>query len=212
MGADTVLLMDQDSRAAPDMVAALLAGLAARRGDRPAAIGPAYAEPHRGAGAGLPPGEVSGRVADDVTEMPALIASGCLIPLAVFDAVGPFDAGLFIDHVDTEWCFRARAAGYRCFAARAARMDHRIGAGTLRVAGAVRTVHGPDRMYYQLRNLLLLARRPTTPRGWLWRRLARTAARSLVLTLAVPPRRARLRAVARGLRDGLRGRSGSYGS
>ena len=111
MGADAVLLMDQDSLPAPDMVAALRAGYVRRKASRPAAIGPGYDEPHRGTDAALPR-------EGDVPEMPALIASGSLIPLAVLDEVGPFDESLFIDFVDTDWCFRARHAGFRCFAAR----------------------------------------------------------------------------------------------
>jgi len=201
MGAAAVLLMDQDSLPAPDMVAALRAAFVKRRAHRPAAIGPGYAEPHRSADAGLPGGQ-------DVPEMPALIASGSLIPLPVFDAVGPFDEGLFIDFVDTDWCFRARSLGYRCFAARAAQMTHRIGEGTLRIAGRTRTVHSPVRMYYQTRNLILMARRPTTPRGWALRMIPRTLARGLILSLVKPPRLRRLQAVTRGLRHGLQGRSG----
>lgn len=201
IGAEAVLLMDQDSVPAPDMVAALRAAFVRRKAARPAAIGPAYDEPHRGAGAGLPDTGAA-------PEMPALIASGCLIPIPVFDTVGPFDESLFIDFVDTEWCFRARAAGYRLFAAREARMRHRIGDDTLRLGGRARSVHGPARMYYQTRNLLLLARRPQTPRGWLLRTLPRMLARGLVLSLAVPPRIRRLRATLRGLWHGLRGRSG----
>ncbi len=206
LGADAVLLMDQDSRPAPGMVAALSAALALRAADRPAVIGAGYDEPHRGADAALPAPQRTD--AGDAPEMEAVIASGSLIPLPAFEAVGPFDEGLFIDFVDTEWCFRARAAGWRCFAARQARMTHRIGDGTLRLAGRARTVHGPDRMYYQIRNLLLLARRPATPRRWLWRKLPRTLARGLVLALLVPPRLSRLRAVARGLWHGLTTRSG----
>lgn len=203
MGAGAVLLMDQDSQPAADMVAALEAALEARAGDTPAAIGAAYTEPHRGADAGLP--EAGGAV----PEMPALIASGTLIPCAVFTAVGAFDEALFIDFVDTEWCFRARARGYRCFAARAARMTHRIGDGTRQVLGRARPVHAPARAYYQTRNILVLARKPWVPRRWLWRVLPRVLARSLGLALIASPRGARLRAVIRGLWDGLRGQGGA---
>ncbi len=201
MGAEAVLLMDQDSRPAPGMVTALAGALARRRADRPAVIGASYAEPHRGTNAGLPKD-------DDIPEMPAIIASGSLIPLPAYDAIGPFDERLFIDFIDTEWCFRARAAGWRCFAAKQALMTHRIGDSALPLAGRARAVHSPARMYYQIRNLLLLARRPETPRGWLWRTGPRYLARSLVLSLAVPPRPARLRAVLRGIGHGLAGRSG----
>jgi rhamnosyltransferase len=38
-----------------------------------------------------------------------LISSGCVISRAAFAKIGPFDEKLFIDHVDIEYCFRARA-------------------------------------------------------------------------------------------------------
>ncbi len=202
MGAGAVVLADQDSRAAPDMVAVLLRALAARRGDRPAGVGVDYDEPLRGLAAPVPD-------AGDVPEMEAVIASGSLIPLRALDAIGPFDETLFIDFVDTEWCFRARAAGWGCFAARGARMTHRIGDRSLRIAGRARAVHAPFRMYYQIRNLLLLARRPATPSGWIRRQLPRYLARSLVLSLAEPPRGARFRAVLCGIGHGLAGLSGA---
>jgi len=48
-----------------------------------------------------------------VLETDMLIASGCLIPADVLRDVGLMDDALFIDHVDTDWCMRARARGYR---------------------------------------------------------------------------------------------------
>ena len=208
MGADCVLLMDQDSAPAPGMVAGLRVALKAcdAAGGRAGAIGADFSEPQRGRATALPKGQ--GRV----VEREAVISSGALIPLKVWERVGPFDEGLFIDFVDTEWCFRARAAGYRCYAARGAGMEHRIGAPGPSLGGRRMAVHTPERMYYQLRNLLLLARRPAVPRGWLLRTLPRYLGRSIVLALMVRPRRRRAGAVARGLWHGLQGRSGGLGA
>lgn len=201
LGAEAVLLMDQDSHPGPGMVAALQAGLAARADDQPAAIGANFTEPARGTSAGLPPGAIP--------EMPALIASGTLIPCSVLESVGPFDEALFVDFVDTEWSFRARAQGYRLFAARGAPMTHRIGDETVQVFGRTRPIHAPARAYYQTRNLLRLWRARHMPRRWLLGKLTATLARRLGLALIVPPRGARFKAVARGLWHGLRNRGGT---
>lgn len=200
MGAEAVLLMDQDSTPAPDMVAELHKAYATRATQNPAAIGANHSAPGRGTDAALPPGAVP--------EMADLIASGTLIPLAVFDAVGAFDEGLFIDFIDTEWGFRARFHGYRLFAARAARMIHPIGTTGPRLLGRIRSVHPPQRMYYQTRNLVLIARHPWTPRGWSLRKGARLLLRGAILSALVPPRRERLRAVTLGIWDGIRGKGG----
>ncbi|MEM6374602.1 MAG: glycosyltransferase family 2 protein [Pseudomonadota bacterium] len=200
MGAAAVLLMDQDSLPGDNMVAALKSALTARQEGRPAAIGAAFIEPARGTAAALPDG--------DYPEVRAVIASGTLIPIAVFHDVGRFDEALFIDFVDTEWCLRARARGYRCFIARNARMTHQIGERSLRFLGRRRAIHAPERLYYQVRNGLLLARYRHVPRLWLAGVLTRTLLRSCGLALLTPPRRRRFQAVWAGFVHGLQGRSG----
>ena len=204
LGAEAVLLMDQDSLPAPDMVARQHAALADRQaqGAKPAAIGVQYHEPDRPTPDPLPAG------ADPVPRVDSLIASGSLIPLDVLDTVGPFDEGLFVDFVDLEWCWRARAAGFTCFAARNAHMQHHIGGKPLRVLGRNMAVHDPVRGYYQMRNSLLLLRSADVPKGWALRQSLRFFLRGLALGLLAPPRRARLGLMARGLWHGWLGQSG----
>jgi len=206
--ADFILLCDQDSLAAPDMVAHLHAALQGclDTGGHPAAVGANFAEPMRARADILPGGS------GDVVECDAVIASGALIPVAALEAIGGFDAELFVDFVDTEWCFRARAAGWGCFVARAARMTHRIGHPGPRVLGRRMALHSPERMYYQLRNLLLLMRRPAVPRGWLFRQVPRYLVRSLFLSLTCAPRLGRAKHAGLGLWHGICGRSGALGA
>ena len=105
MAADHILLSDQDSAPAPDMVSRLHDALhSLASGPEPVAVvGPDYNEDQRG----IPPASAS--VSADVVARPAVISSGALIPVAALDAIGAFDAELFVDFVDTEWCFRAGA-------------------------------------------------------------------------------------------------------
>jgi rhamnosyltransferase len=56
-----------------------------------------------------------------------LISSGSLLPMAALEAVGIMDEGLFIDHIDTEWCFRARSLGFGIFGVCDAVMRHSLG-------------------------------------------------------------------------------------
>ncbi|MFP3480127.1 glycosyltransferase family 2 protein, partial [Burkholderia sp. SIMBA_057] len=76
----------------------------------------------------------------------------------------------FIDHVDTEWCLRANAAGYALFGVCAARLDHELGDRIVRL-WAIRwravPVHSPVRMYYMFRNTIRLL--AATPMCWTWR-------------------------------------------
>lgn len=204
LGADSILLMDQDSRPGPTMVQVQKTALArlCAAGERPAAIGAHYIEPERATRQPLPPGDAA------APEMQSVIASGSLIPLDALDQIGPFNEGLFVDFVDIEWCFRARAAGYRCFAARGAQMQHHIGETPLRILGRNMAVHTPSRNYYQMRNILLLARSPEMPRIWVAKTTAYFLMRSLVLTLFTPHRPQRARMIALGLYHGCLGQNG----
>lgn len=146
----------------------------------------------------------------ECVECDFLISSGCLVPMAVLDAVGDMDATLFIDNVDLDWSFRARQAGYRLFGVCDARMLHSIGDRLVRsrwVPTGV-LVHGPARLYYMMRNRLLLYRRPHVPRTWIAQDVLRLCGKVVRMSLLVRPRGRNLRAMAAGLCDGLLGRSG----
>ena len=132
-GHSHVLLLDQDSVPEPGMVDSLLAALDGLAPQHPAAVGPVFRDPreHRVAPfvrVGFP---MSKKVwcSDDgaPVECDFLISSGTLIPLAVLERVGAMDDALFIDNVDLEWSFRARARGYRLFGVCTAAMEHRLG-------------------------------------------------------------------------------------
>lgn len=217
-----VLLLDQDSVAAPDMVATLVAAhgrLAARAGadgaPGVAAVGPQFVDARTGMPGpfvriGFPFNRKIAGGPGEVVECDFLISSGCLVPVAVLDAVGGMDASLFIDNVDLDWSFRARHAGYRLFGVCDARMEHSIGDRLLRsrwVPTGV-LVHGPGRLYYMMRNRLLLYRRPHVPRTWVAQDLLRLCGKFARMSLRVGPRRRNLAAMTAGLRDGLLGRSG----
>lgn len=210
-----VLLMDQDSVADAGMVCALRAALELRDGPgKLAAVGPRFRDPRESADAPfvqirfpfnrkLTCSREDARVRCDF-----LITSGCMIPLAVLDAVGGMDEALFIDNVDLDWCFRATAAGLVLYGVCAARMRHHIGDTRRRIAGMPRgiVVHPPRRLYYMMRNRVWLYRRRYTPRRWIAQDLPRLAVKLLLFSLLVPPRLANLRQMLAGLRAGLAGR------
>lgn len=138
-----------------------------------------------------------------------LITSGCLISLDALESIGGMDEALFIDNVDLEWCFRARRRGYALYGIGDAGMGHAIG-------DALRTswlrgsafVHSPLRLYYIMRNRVLLYRRKDTPRAWIGQDLLRLPFKFMSTLLFLPPRGEYLRCMLRGLRDGLRGVTG----
>lgn len=212
-----VLLLDQDSEPDEGMVAVMLEALArARSSELVAAIGPRFHDLREARDApfvrlGFP---VSRRLwcdsANQVLPCDFLISSGSLIPLSALDAVGDMDAGLFIDNVDLEWCFRARSRGYALLGACGATMNHRLGDARRAMPfglGQV-VVHRPVRLYYIMRNRVLLYRMTHTPRIWVAQDLPRLLVKLFLFGVVIGPRRPNLRFMLCGLRDGLRGRRG----
>lgn len=211
-GCTHVLLMDQDSLPAAGMVARLSDALSAG-GEDLGAVGPAHVDARTGIAApfvriGFPLNRKLQGGLGAVVDCDFLITSGCLIPLRVVDAVGDMDAGLFIDSIDLEWCFRARAHGFRLAGVADARMAHRIGDRLHWRPGGQAIVHGPGRLYTIMRNRVLLYRRKDTPARWIAQDIPRAILKFLGFSLVVAPRAANLRAMLRGLRDGVAGREG----
>lgn len=215
-GVSHVLLLDQDSVPEPSMVVALRAALQrGAGGERVAAVGPCFRDVREGTDAPFVrirfPFNRKLRCAEGCADIPCdfLITSGCLIPLAVLAEVGGMDDALFIDNVDLDWCFRASAAGYALRGVCAARLRHRLGDARQRVPGLPRgiVVHPPRRLYYMMRNRVLLYRRAHVPKRWVAQDVPRLVAKLLLFTLLVPPRRKNLCCMLAGLRAGIAGRA-----
>ena len=210
LGVGHVLLMDQDSVLDAGMVATLAQALATLSQQGPvAAVGPQFVDARSGRPApfvrmGFPLND------KDYGGPGQTVSSGSLIPLTMLDRVGGMDESLFIDNIDMDWCFRAKAAGLALYGVCDAQMHHRIGeqlrASRVKRDGVV--VHKPFRLYYIMRNRVLLYPRASTPRVWVAQDLPRLVLKLIGNGLFIAPRWIRLRFMCRGLWDGVRGRSG----
>jgi rhamnosyltransferase len=218
-GACHVLILDQDSEPMPDMVDRLLAasGRLQSAGVRVAAVAPVYADSATGPVSGfvrlgwLDFKKQTALPGQDVVEADFVISSGSLVSVRVLDDIGPMDESLFIDHVDTEWCMRAQSKGYRLFGVPGARMVHTLGDKRTRIWFLRwRNVpyHSPFRYYYIIRNGLLLQRRPYIPLKWKTAVLYRAVRMLFFYGLFGEDSSVRLRAMLKGIADGLRGVSG----
>lgn len=216
LNASHVLLLDQDSEPAPDMVEQLLAAerAASRQGIAVAACGPQYVDRNHGnlspfirlSWLGVhriyqPTSPVQRWQATDL-----LITSGSLISLATLEKIGPMRDGLFIDNVDLEWCYRAQSLGFECLGVFAARMEHAIGDNTMPLLGGLHmlAVHPPIRLYYMMRNRVLLYRQPSIPGYWVLHDIPRLIFKFLLFAFMVPQRIDNARAMLRGIWHGIR--------
>jgi rhamnosyltransferase len=215
-GYSHILLLDQDTILAPDVVADLSKNLIALEKELGgvAAIGPAYYElnsqrqtrAYRANGFRL--SRLSLKDRDHPVESDFIIASGSLIPLSVLETVGGFKDDLFIDLVDVEWCFRARIAGYKSFLSPSATVDHRLGTGTTGLGSRRIAVHAPTRNYFWVRNALWLARQHITPLAWKLYFISRSLGFLVAYTTLVDKRTLRLQLICRGMWDSFNNRLG----
>lgn len=224
LGCRYVLLLDQDSTPSPGMTQTLLNAIddAEATGLSVSAAGPRWIDPDTGAqghfmalgGFGMR-GTVCDSLsgADRVVFADFLISSGSLIPLRVVDAVGAMSEELFIDHVDTEWYLRAKSLGYRALGVCDATLEHHLGNDVVRV-NLLRQrfvpVHSPLRLYYMIRNSLVLYRKHYAPWRWIAFDLKRLVFIVVFFSLFIRPRAKNVAMIMRGLRDGLQGRTGKF--
>ena len=214
---DYVALFDQDSCPEPDMIQSLCVAASELQaaGTQLAAVAPCYKDTKGGVlstfvRVGLFGFKRTSLVQNSgPVEADFLISSGSLIPISTIFDIGGVDASLFIDHVDTEWCFRAKAKGYKLFGVPNAIMlhslgDHRIRFWFLRW----RTVpyHSPFRYYYMFRNSIILQRRSYMPLNWKVADLGRCLRAFVFFGLFSSSRGACLKMMLRGLRDGIAGK------
>lgn len=217
-GANQVLVLDQDSVMSCNAVDTLSRSLLQlETSNKAAAVGPQYrldgqtvASPfvryHWFYLGRVPAHELR---AKPFVETDFLISSGTLFSATALRQVGLMNANLFIDHVDTEWCLRARAKRYSLFGIRDAYMEHSLGERTHRIwLGRWRLLprHKPFRYYFTYRNSLLLARMPYVPLKWFTADCIRLVSMAIFCLIAPGERMASIKMAWRGIKDGLHGR------
>lgn len=214
-GAGFVLLMDQDSLPAPDMVEKLLSALS----EHPlaAAAGPRYLDVRQNNPPpfirvhGLRLERCACPTEGSVVPVDYLIASGCLIPVPVLDKVGGMRADLFIDYVDIEWGLRARHHGFQSYGVCSAHMQHSLGDRPIKFFDKNIPLHSPLRHYYHFRNAVLLYKDPRVPLNWKLVDGWRLCLKYVFYSLFAKPRMAHWRMMTLGVWHGLVGKTGKLG-
>lgn len=209
VGYPWVISFDQDSTVAAD----LLQELARIFGEIPdkgsvAAIGANSVDPETG----IPFLRRTLAASAGYLLQTTVITSGSLMPVSLIQRLGGFRSDFFVDHVDHEFCLKARRHGYRVYSSVKVLMEHSIGSYQLHSLLGVKVLclnHSALRWYYIVRNFVVLAlsyaaREPV----WLLRTLFYFTAFLVGACLFEKDRMNKLRHVWAGLVDGLRGRMG----
>lgn len=138
----------------------------------------------------------------------AVIISGTLLSLAAYASIGPFREEFFMDAVDTDFCYRARRLGFGVYAACKPLMQHAVGCASSHVFLGHRvwmTNHPAWRRYLMTRNSMILHAEYSAPdKFWLLRALTKQFRKSIYVLLFEQDSLAKVAAMWRGFRDGIR--------
>jgi len=202
-GYQWVLLLDQDTVPAQDMVATLIRAFNEFPDKSQLAI--------IGSNRVLHPVTKAKRSQNGwwrVTE--TVITSGSLLNVEAAQRIGPFREEFFIDCVDFEFCLRARSMGFKIIEILVPIMQHFIGnPKTVRLLWSkIRAYnHRPWRSYYMVRNFMVLIREYVLKDPWWIFRMSYAMTRIMAVTLLVEGSRiSKFRYMLLGFYDGLLGR------
>ncbi|MEN9781486.1 MAG: hypothetical protein RL014_2634 [Pseudomonadota bacterium] len=144
-------------------------------------------------------------------EVAFLIASGTMLRASAISDQTLMRSDFFIDHVDTEWSFRIRAAGWKLLGAPDAVLNHEIGDKFSRLWFLRwRHVfhHSPLRDYYMFRNSILLIHENYVPFRWKIFFIYRLFQFFFYFLTFAPQRLQRAKAMMQGILHGVMGRTG----
>lgn len=150
-----LLIFDQDSTIKPDFIEALHKSfMEISQVAKLAAVGPSYTDRRFGT-----THRATIHTVKAPTERRMIISSGSLFSVTALKEVGLMDAALFIDFIDTEWCYRAHQNGYKVYQSATAIMEHHLGEVKPILFGLYKMRYmSPMRYFYFTRNLRRLTR------------------------------------------------------
>lgn len=217
LGASHVLLMDQDSVPHAEMIQHLKkAFISATSLDNLAAVGPNFID-DRGEKftpfwtVGFPKNRASqSQKKSPYVETDFLITSGSLVCMQALTKIGVMNESLFIDNVDLEWCLRTRAEGWRLLGVPHAYLSHQLGDSHMRAPWFAQILgkqfivqHNATRLYYIMRNRILLYKMPHVPMTWIAQDLLRLPWKFTISILASSEKIAVTNAMLLGIWHGL---------
>lgn len=143
-----------------------------------------------------------------------LISSGTLVNCSALKKIGLMNDGYFIDHVDTEWCFRAISLGYKLYGSGDAILNHSLGENVVRIwFGRWREIpqHNSFRYYYIFRNTLSMIRYTKMSFSWKVAHLYRLTLFLMFFGIIGNGRKKRLDMIYMGIRDHFKHIDGKLG-
>jgi rhamnosyltransferase len=215
-GYEWVATFDQDSKVTPGMISTMLQVYEAYpEKEKVASLSPRYRDIASGR-VGSGGNQLLNNEFLSYTEPLVVITSGNMIKSSVFDTVGYFNEALFIDHVDTEFCLRYAAYGYKILEAHNAILEHSLGEPTqhkLLWKTPITSNHSALRRYYNARNGIYIYKKFVFAQpAWVFNHAYIYLKNIVILMLFEQGKWEKLWAICLGVFHGLRGKLGKHAS
>ncbi|MFV5661364.1 glycosyltransferase family 2 protein [Acinetobacter pittii] len=134
-----------------------------------------------------------------------LISSGSLISVNTLKKVGWMRDKYFIDYVDTEWCMRSEAQGYKNYMSSKATMRHTIGDNIKQTKYFTMPIHSSFRRYYIIRNSFYMLKEPHIPKIFVLHQLVINVIHQFLIIYMVKGKRLEyIKSFVNGFKDGLK--------
>lgn len=139
-----------------------------------------------------------------------VIASGCMIKLDSLKNIGFMKEDLFIDYIDVEWSYRARAKGYKLLMHREVTMSHQVGDSRANLLFKSVALHGPLRRYYLFRNFIIISKLKYISFGYKLREFCFNVGRFFISLFFTSNKSLLLKLTYQAVKDGFTGNAGKY--
>jgi L-rhamnosyltransferase len=143
----------------------------------------------------------------------SIITSGSVLSADTYRTLGPFREDYFIDHVDTEYSFRAASNGVHVYIDTSLELQHEVGKRIDRKLLSLKIIQwntSPVRLYYSARNCIHVSRLYGAQFPILVVINVITIQQLVSVILYEGDKMPKLRTLMFGVIDGLRGRHGSF--
>jgi len=137
-------------------------------------------------------------------EVRELMCSASIIRSQMFKEIGLMDEKLFIDGVDFEISWRAaNKINARFYIVKECVLQHQLGEGDRKFMGRNTHIPTPFRVYYQVRNSIVLSKRKYVPVAWKRDELTKSLIKLFVIPILLQPRIKYFKEILRGFKDGI---------
>lgn len=216
LGADVIVLFDQDSEIDDAFLPTLLSPLEI---GIPKVVAPVFHDAFQGyefPSFRLTWGGYPVKVFKAGRTLPydvdVVTSSGSAATAATFAVAGLMEEDYFIDLVDTEWCLRCRSKRIPIQIVPTAVMKHSVGKASVDYGFMRGFLHNPTRCYYQIRNALLLFRKAHVPFLFALREALSVLLHKALLVATADDRQAYIQNCSRAISHGLHGIGGKQPS